>query len=68
MSITVEAVKAALAQVIDPNTGKDLVVLSGGILRAAGATTTNSVSAGTPNPADASVALNTFGSTGFIFA
>lgn len=58
----------AQSATIQNNTGKDLVVLSGGILRAAGATTTNSVSAGTPNPADASVALNTFGSTGFIFA
>lgn len=58
----------AQSATIQNNTGKDLVVLSGGIMRAVRATTTNSGSTGTPNPADASVALNTFGSTGFIFS
>lgn len=58
----------AQSATVQNNTGKDLAVLSGGILRAGGATTTNSSPAGTPNPSDANVAFNTFGAPGFIFA
>lgn len=58
----------AQSAIIQNNTGKDLAVLSGGALRAGGATTTNSSPAGTPNPSDANAAFNTFASVGFIFA
>lgn len=58
----------AQSATIQNNTGKDLAVLSGGALRAGGATTTNSSPAGTPNPSDANAAFNTFASAGFIFA
>lgn len=58
----------AQSATVQNNTGKDLAVYSGGILRAGGSTTTNSSASGTPNASDSNVAFNTFGAPGFIFA
>jgi len=58
----------AQSATVKNNTGKDLAVYSGGILRAGGSTTTNSSVAGTPNASDSNVEFNTFGAPGFIFA
>lgn len=58
----------AQSATVQNNTGKDLAIYSGGILRAGGSTTTNSSASGTPNASDSNVAFNTFGAPGFIFA
>lgn len=58
----------AQAATVQNNTGKDLAVFSGGILRAGGSTTTNSSVSGTPNASDCNKAFNTFDAAGFAFA